>query len=154
MLKSHPFPVLRPHRPAAKRPRTRACHRGQNLVELVLTLPFVILMMFFIIEIGRAWMTYESAKMAARDGAYTASIYHNATTGQTQLNNKLSAAGLSAKVAQVQQIQNEHAYKADVIVTFTPFFGGLSIPTLSGTMPIIPSAFDLSYSSITDVSIY
>ena len=41
--------------------RKRARHRGQNLVELVLTLPFVVIMLFFIIELGRAWMVYEGA---------------------------------------------------------------------------------------------
>jgi Flp pilus assembly protein TadG len=123
-------------------------------VELVLTLPLLVLMMFFIIEIGRAWMTYDSAKMAARDGAYTASIYHNATVGETQMTNKLNAAGLDVKTLNVQQINNRHAYKANVTVTFTPFFGGLSIPTISGPMTILPKSFDLSYSSITDVAIY
>ena len=129
-------------------------HRGQNLVELVLTLPFVVVMLFFIIELGRAWMVYEGAKMAARDGAYTASIYHNAKTGQTQLDNKLSAAGLTVKTATVSQVPNQHAYQADVTVTFSPFFGSLSIPTLSGPISIIPSQFDVTYKAITDVSVY
>lgn len=134
--------------------RKRACHRGQNLVELVLTLPFVVIMLFFIIELGRAWMVYEGAKMAARDGAYTASIYHNANTGQTQLDNKLAAAGLTVKSAKVSQVPNQHAYQADVTVTFSPFFGGLSIPTLSGAISILPAQFDISYQSITDVAVY
>jgi len=139
---------------AVGRPRKRACHRGQNLVELVLTLPFVVIMLFFIIELGRAWMAYEGAKMAARDGAYTASIYHNASTGQTQLDNKLAAAGLTVKTAKVSQVPNQHAYQADVTVTFSPFFGSVTIPTLSGPISILPAQFDISYQSITDVAVY
>jgi Flp pilus assembly protein TadG len=134
--------------------RNRACQRGQNLVELVLTLPFVVLMMFFIIELGRAWMVYEGAKMAARDGAYTASIYHNVDAGETQLKNKLDAAGLTTKTYKVSQVRDKHAYEANVTVTFSPFFGGLSIPTLSGSISILPSEFDISYTAVTDVAIY
>lgn len=154
MFKTHQAQVTRTKRLSTNRPKMRAHSRGQNLVELVLTLPLMILMMFFIIEIGRAWMTYDSAKMAVRDGAYTASIYHNAAAGLTQMTNKLNAAGLDVKSFNVQQINNRHAYEANVTVTFTPFFGGLSIPTISGSVSIIPKSFNLSYSSITDVAIY
>lgn len=138
----------------APQPRRRARHRGQNLVELVLTLPFVIIMVFFIIELGRAWMVYEGAKMAARDGAYTASIYHSVSTGQTQLDNKLAAAGLTVKTSKISQVPNQHAYQADVTVSFAPFFGSIAIPTLSGPITILPSQFDISYTAVTDVAIY
>jgi Flp pilus assembly protein TadG len=127
---------------------------GQNLVELALTLPFVIVMIFFIIETGRAWMAYEGAKMAAREGAYVASLYHNAKAGQDQLDYKLNAAGLTVKTAKVTQVPGQHAYASDVTVTFQPLFGSMKIATMTGTISILPSQFDLSYKSITDVSVY
>ncbi len=134
--------------------RRRRAGRGQNLVELALTLPFVIIMIFMIIELGRAWFVYEGAKMAATEGAYTASIYHNASVGQDQQDNKLAAAGLDVKASRVTQVQNQHAYQANVTVTFTPFFGSLAIPTLNGPMRLLPAAFDISYSAVQSVSIY
>lgn len=134
--------------------KRRKKSQGQNLVELALTLPFVIIMLFFIIELGRAWFVYEGTKMAAMEGAYSASVYHNPMVGQTQLNNKLAAAGLNVKSARVSQVPNQHAYQADVTVTFTPFFGGISIPTLNGPISIIPGAFDITYSAVEDVAIY
>lgn len=134
-------------------PKKRRAHRGQNLVELVLTLPFVLLFIFFIIDVGRAWMTIEGAKMAGRDAAYTAAIYHSASVGQTQLNNKLSAVGMQG-TGTVRQIPNQHAYEANVNATFTPLFAQLSIPTLTGPVRILPASFPVTYTAITDVSVY
>jgi Flp pilus assembly protein TadG len=134
--------------------RRRGSSRGQNLVELALTLPFVIIMLFFIIELGRVWFVYEGAKMAALEGAHTAAIFHNDTVGESQLNKKLAAAGLNVKSSNVSQVANQHAYQADVTVGFSPFFGGLSIPTLSGPISIIPGDFDITYTAIEDVAIY
>jgi len=128
--------------------------RGQNLVELALTLPMVLIMIFCIVEFARVWMTYESAKTAAREGAYVASIYHNTKAGQDQMNYKLSAAGVTIKSATVSQVPGQHAYESDVTVTFEPLFGSLQIPTLSGPISIIPAKFDLGYKSVTDVAVY
>lgn len=134
--------------------RKRSRQAGQNLVELALTLPMVLVMIFFIIELGRAWMTYESAKTAAREGSYVASIYHNTQAGQDQMNYKLSASGVTIKSATVSQVPGKHAYESDVTVTFQPIFGSMQIPTLGGTISIIPSQFDLSYKAVTDVAVY
>lgn len=141
-------------RPACKAiRRKRAAHRGQNLVELVLTLPFILIFLFFIIDVGRAWMVYEGAKMAARDAAYTAAIYHNASVGQTQLSNKLLAGGMNGS-GTVKQVPNQHAYQVNVQVRFTPLFAQLTIPTLSGPQKILPASFPVSFTAVTDVSVY
>lgn len=132
----------------------RQAFRGQNLVELGLTLPFVLIFLFFIIELGRAWFVYEGAKMAATAGAHAAATYHNKDVGQNELDKKIAAAGLEKKTTKVDQIQNQHAYYADVTVTFKPFFGGVSIPTVSGNIQLIPSQFDISYTAVEDVSVY
>ncbi len=132
----------------------RSATKGQNLVELVLTLPFVLALLFFTIDLGRVWMVYEGAKMAARDAAYTAAIYHSASVGKTQLDNKLAASGLDVKTATVKQVTNQHAYQVDVTVSFKPLFAQLSIPTLAGPQAIIPNGFDVNYAAITDVSVY
>ena len=134
--------------------QSRKREMGQNLVELALTLPMVLVMLFAIVEIGRVWMTYESAKTAAREGAYVASIYHNAQAGQDQMNYKLSAAGVTVKSATVAQVPGQHAYASDVTVVFEPFFGNIQIPTLGGPISIFPSQFDMGYKAITDVSVY
>ena len=140
--------------PRSIQPAKRLKHRGQNLVELVFTLPLVLIMIFLTIELGRVWYAYNSAKMAAEKGVYTAAIYHNASSGQVELEGRLAAANLDVVTAQVAQVPNKHAYRADVTVTFTPFLANLVMPTVAGDMRIFPAAFDISYEALNDASVY
>lgn len=134
--------------------RRRGRSRGQNLVELALTLPFVLALLFFVIEMGRAWFVYQGAKMAAMEGAHAAAKFHNPQVGQTQLTTRLAASGLQVVSSQVSQIPNNHAYQADVTVSFTPFFGGIAIPSISGPITIIPNGFNISYTAVENVAVY
>lgn len=127
---------------------------GQNLLELAFTFPMVIVLMFFIVEVGRVWFAYEGAKMAANEGAHAASMYHNPHVGKALLDKKLAATGLKVGSAQVNQIPNQHAYQASVTVQFKPLFGGLSIPSLGGNLTILPSSFNISYSAVDESALY
>jgi Flp pilus assembly protein TadG len=65
--------------------------QGQNLVELTLLLPFFLILVFAVIEIGNYWQTTETIKIAAMDGAYAAANMHNATVGTAQMQTRLAA---------------------------------------------------------------
>lgn len=132
----------------------RQSSRGQNLVEMALTFPFILLMLFFMIELGRVWLTYEGAKIAATEAAHAASLYHNPTVGKNLLDKKLASASLNVRNATVAQIPNKHAYQANVTVRFTPFFGELAMPTMSGKITFLPAKFDINYSAVDDVALY
>jgi hypothetical protein len=134
-------------------PAKRKACPGQNLVELVLTLPFTLILTFFIIDSGRAWMAYESAKMAVRDAAYTASIFQNPEVGQKQLDLRILASGLKGS-GTVSQVPNQHAYRASIEVEFTPLFGEMAIPTLSGPINLLPTTIPIKYENVTDVALY
>jgi len=54
--------------------RNRRRRRGQALVEFALVLPLFALMVFAVIEFGRAFYTVHMLSTAARDGARTASL--------------------------------------------------------------------------------
>ncbi|MGE0200305.1 MAG: TadE family protein [Candidatus Melainabacteria bacterium] len=127
---------------------------GQNLIELALTLPFVILILFFMVELSRAWFVFEAAKMAAVDGAQTAAMNHNPTAGLQQLDKRLADAHLTVKARTVTQVAGRHAYEAAVTVVFEPVFGGLTVQTLSGPMEIIPEAYDVTYTDIKTASVF
>ena len=138
----------------------RRCQRGQNLVELALTLPFLLLLIFTIVEVGRAWQTYQGAKMAAIDGAYTASVYHDEALGEDQMQARLNQARIPYNAYDIVPVENTAGstvvvgYKANVNVTYKPLFGGMSLPTLVGAVTIIPSEFPIEYHEIYYNSIY
>ena len=46
-----------------------ACERGQTMVEFALILPIFLILIFGIIEFGRAWGAKQSLTIAAREGA-------------------------------------------------------------------------------------
>lgn len=135
--------------------------KGQNLVELVLTFPLLIAMVFGVIEIGRVWQAYEGAKMAAMEGAYTASVYHNPTAGVVAVAQRLQSARLEldpssgASPIKVEPIDGGKSYQATVNVRFRPVFGGLQIPTFSGDkLTLIPNDIAISYREVRANAIY
>ena len=143
-------------------------HKGQNLVELALVLPFLMILIFAIVEIGRVWQCYQGTKMAAIDGAYTASLSYGAgesaaiSAGQTQMLNRLAAANLMSggTTMSVLPVKNNGGtgaiigFKAAVQTQFRPIVGAISLPTMSGPVPIIPAAFPISYDNIQFNAVY
>jgi hypothetical protein len=146
-------PLLKAFR--LRRPCWRAL-RGQNLVETVLCLPMVIVVIFAVIEVARVWQAYMGAKLAALDGAVTASQYQSAGMGLFQIGRRLSKAGLEVGHMAVFEIPNlngsgagtDHPYQARVIVLFRPIFAGLSIPGPGGPFRIIPNMVPIRYESV------
>lgn len=142
-----------------KPPRGRAA--GQNLAELALSIPVLFAVIFGALELAHAWQAYEAAKLAAMDGAYTAAMFDDATLGDTQLKTRLSNAGITLKNSTITPVLSNTAdpdsrigYEAAVTVTYQPMFGGISIPTMSAPIVIIPSAFDIQYAGIGYRSVY
>lgn len=145
-------------RMTVSRAKRGACRRhapsGQNLVELALTLPFVLLLVFFLIEVGRIGFVFQSAKLAAAEGAHAAALYHNVQVGKLQMTNKLAATGLTNGTASIRQVPNQHAYQASVTVGYTPFFADFGMPTLSGKIKVFPGKFDIAYTAVEDIGLY
>ncbi|MEX2236491.1 MAG: TadE family protein [Dehalococcoidia bacterium] len=57
-----------------RRPGSRRGERGQALVEFALVLPLLLIMLFGIIDFGRALQTYITINNASREGARFGSI--------------------------------------------------------------------------------
>lgn len=133
----------------------RRPQKGQNLVEFALVLPFLLIGIFFVVEMGRVWQTYEGAKMAAEDGAYTAASRDSAVQGNTVINQRLSAANIVGNgnirpIMGFGTIPTRIGYKAQVNVNYQPLFGGiaLTLPVVGINVPIIPANFPIQYDSI------
>lgn len=136
----------------------RKSAQGQNLVELVLTLPFLLILVFAVIEMGRVWQVYESAKTAAMDGAYVASVYQDPIMGQQQIQTRLNTANIAYTNVSVQPVNSAQGaiigYQSNVTVIFIPLMGGISLPTLSGPISIIPNQIPITYRNISYNSVY
>src|SRR5688572_27485887 len=135
-----------------KSPAIRHRHDGQNLVELVLTLPFVLVLSLFLLEFGRLCFVFQVAGTAVRQAVQVAAAYHNESVGQQQLNKKISASGLTG-TGTVSQMPNLHAYQASAAIQYSPLFSG-SIPTLSGNITVVPKSINVTYTSAAQASIY
>jgi hypothetical protein len=131
----------------------RNAHRGQNLIELVLTLPFVLFMILFLIEMVRIAFTYQAVAIAARQGAQFAAVYHTSEAGLQQMKRTLSASGITASTTDVKQVPDMHAYQASVTVSYKPLFTG-SIPLMQSSAKISPGVFDIKFTSVPEVGVY
>lgn len=127
---------------------------GQNLVELTVTLPFMLLLILFLIEVVRISFTYQATGIAARQGAQFAAAYHTTAMGLQQMKRTLSASGLTATTTSVTQVPNTHSYQASVTVTYAPLFT-MSIPLVGGSSgKVTPGSFNISFTSLPDSGIY
>ena len=59
--------------------------RGQTLVEFALIIPLFVLLLFGIVDFGRAVLAYNSISNAAREGARTAIVNQQVTTIRTRV---------------------------------------------------------------------
>jgi len=66
----------------ARKPSVRQESRGQALVEFALVLPVVVLLIFGIVDVGRAVFTYNTLSEAARQASRTAIV--NQSSGAPQ----------------------------------------------------------------------
>ncbi|MBX2859594.1 MAG: pilus assembly protein [Vampirovibrio sp.] len=147
--------------------RNKRSHKskGQNLVELTMVFPFLLIMILGTIELGRLWQTFEAAKMAATDGAYTATIFQGNTAakiaaGTNQIQTRANSANLDLTNSQIQTVNASPSsatpigFQASITVNYTPLMGGLSIPSMSGPLTIIPNGFPISYQNVSYYSVY
>jgi Flp pilus assembly protein TadG len=83
-------------------PWWRTRRDGQAIVEFALIAPIFLLMVFGVVEFGRAWNVYQTLTDAAREGARTAVVNQaNITVDSVakRINNNLFVAGLDTASA-------------------------------------------------------
>jgi Flp pilus assembly protein TadG len=74
----------------------RSTERGQAVIELALTLPLLLVVVFGIIDFGFMFQRYESVTNAAREGARLGILSdYNATEAQNRAISYLQASGLN-----------------------------------------------------------
>jgi Flp pilus assembly protein TadG len=100
------------------------------MVELVIVLPILVLVLFAICELSRAWLTLQLTSTAVREGARAAAVVaagNVSSEGVARLNAVLAAGGLTGQNQSVVVQPGctppcESEVVATVDVVFTPLF--------------------------------
>jgi len=116
---------------AMKRDATHS--RGQGLVEFALVVPLFLILLFGMIEFGRAWMTKNILTGAAREAVRIyAVIPYSDTNATARAVNILTSAGLDSTrwgISLTVDATDNNIMRADVSYNFPVFIVGL-IPGL------------------------
>ena len=110
---------------------------GQALVEFALVVPLFLLLLFGMVEFGRAWMTKNIITGAAREAVRIyARIPYDNVLARTRAENVMSSAGLDSSRWTISFLENpisatETEMRADVSYNFPVIIIGF-IPGLPG----------------------
>lgn len=98
------FRAPRPRsRPRALPCRTPSDERGQSMAEFAIVMPFLLLLVFGIIELGAAWRTYQVITNTAREGARIAVIPgKDENDVRTAVDARLTQGGLDPAMSTVE----------------------------------------------------
>lgn len=100
------------------------------MVELALTLPFIIILLFSFVEFSRAWQAWHGAKLAADDGCYTAAIMKDVTQGQAVMATRAEQARLTDVDSAITAISNGTltiGYECRINVRHFPLWSGFGV---------------------------
>ena len=114
---------------AIKRRRFLSEERGSAMVEMIIVVPVLLVVLFAIVELSRAWFTLQVAASAAREGARAGAV---ATTGSEKSNGEaridalLTTAGVTAASRSVDKVALAGTADFEIVstvnLTFTTVF--------------------------------
>lgn len=128
--------------------RFRNTEIGQTLVEFSMVLPILLLLLFAIVDFGRAFYTWNILTNAAREGARTASVQSdtatintavtNAMTGLTSSSPTLTRTYTGVQGAKGTTVSVQLSYQFTYVTPISPLLnllgaGSLANPTLTST---------------------
>lgn len=119
--------------------------RGQSLVEFALTLPLILVLIFGLVDFGRAFHAWLLVTNAAREGARVGATQAPLNQIQTRVNESIAGLDSSDLTIQVQNVQGDRGQTIVVDLTYsfqyvTPIGdfiailggGGLATPQITG----------------------
>ncbi len=139
------MPSLASPRRALARAKSEA---GQSLVEFTLVLPMLLILLFAIVDMGRAFYTWNQVANAAREGARTAAVQSDTATinaavtsamgSLTTTSPTLTRTYTNVQAAKGNTVTVKLDYKFKYVTPLSPLLqlvGGSAIanPTLSST---------------------
>jgi Flp pilus assembly protein TadG len=125
--------------------RTRTNESGQTLVEFSLILPFMLVLIFALVDFGRAFHTWLVVTNAAREGARAAATQKDMNQIQTRINDSLGSLDSSKLTITLTNVQGTRGEPIEVDLAYdfefvTPLGGMASVlsggnvgaPTING----------------------
>jgi Flp pilus assembly protein TadG len=125
--------------------RTRTNESGQTLVEFSLILPFMLVLIFALVDFGRAFHTWLVVTNAAREGARAAATQKDMNQIQTRINDSLGSLDSSKLTITLTNVQGPRGESIEVDLAYdfefvTPLGGMASVlsggnvgaPTING----------------------
>ena len=124
--------------------RLRQTEAGQSLVEFSLVLPLMLIMLFALVDFGRAFHTWLMVTNAAREGARAAATQQDVGQIQTRINDSMQGLDTSRLQITVNNVQGPRGDVVEVDLAYdfnfvTPIGGmmtflsggAISAPTIS-----------------------
>jgi Flp pilus assembly protein TadG len=127
---------------------------GQTLVEFSLILPIFLLLLFALVDFGRAFFTWQIVTNASREGARAAAVQSDAATVNTKIyssfcsswpstsscaidTSKLSVTKTNVQGARGSEVKIALSYNFNFVTPIGPilglFGGSISAPTIAST---------------------
>ncbi len=124
----------RPKLPLWKRPffRVRTTESGQTLVEFSMVLPIMLVLIFALVDFGRAFHTWLVVTNAAREGARTAAVQQDMFAVQTRITESAASLDTSRLTITASNIQGARGETVEIDLAYdfefvTPLGGLLSV---------------------------
>lgn len=125
--------------------------KGNNLVEAAILVPFFLLLLLGVADLGMGFSTYISLTNAAREGARWMTIHPNDRSGTLlRVHNEIQSIGLNPTDVQISFIPNRDDYASGDTVTirvrhnYTLLFGAFT------QLPPIPLNIDATMRVLYD----
>ena len=131
-------------------PSCRSGERGQSVIELALTLPLLLLVVFGIIDFGFMFQRYESVTNAAREGARLGVLAdYTATEAQNRALNYLQSSGLNGTVRACGAAMVKNSMCAQMTTSTVTVAGSTPAKTVDQVTVIVE--YDHEYSFVGPV---
>lgn len=98
--------------------RLRRSEAGQTLVEFSLVLPVLLVMLFAIVDFGRAMYTWSIVSNAAREGGRTAAVQGTTAEINTAVNNAATGLNLGSLTKTYTNVQGTKGTTVTVNVSY------------------------------------
>ena len=98
--------------------RFRQQEKGQSLVEFAMVLPIMLVLMFALVDFGRAFHTWLVVTNAAREGARAGAVQHDAGQIQSRIHDSMGSLDSSRLTITLNNVQGPRGEAVEVDLSY------------------------------------